>query len=445
MNQIFMKEKPILPLVLSMSLPMVISMLVNSLYNIIDSFFVAKISEDAMTALSLVYPLQNLVMAIGVGFGIGINTTVAFFLGAKKKEYANNAATQGIILNTIHGIILTIRCILIIPYFLKIFTNNINVIDYGLRYSNIVFLFSVIITVGVTFEKVFQSVGKMVVSMISMMSGCIVNIILDPVLIFGLGAAPKMGMEGAAIATGIGQVVTLLIYIIFYVTKPMPIHFEFRKQLTEEKLFQRLYAVGIPATLNMALPSLLITVLNGILAAYSQIYVLTLGIYYKLQTFIYLTTNGIVQGIRPLVGYNYGAGEHKRVLNIHKTALCLAMIVMAMGMCICLFAPKSLMQLFATNEKTIAAGVTALRIISMGFIVSAISVVATGTLEGLGKGTLSLVISLMRYVIIIIPIAFVLSKWIGATGVWHAFWITEVLTAIISYVIIKKPQNHTVL
>lgn len=303
--------------------------------------------------------------------------------------------------------------------FLKIFTNNINVIDYSLRYSNIVFLFSVVITVGVTFEKVFQSVGKMVVSMISMMSGCIVNIILDPVLIFYL--------------------------YYFFVTKPMPIHFEFRKQLTEEKLFQRLYAVGIPATLNMALPSLLITVLNGILAAYSQIYVLTLGIYYKLQTFIYLTTNGIVQGIRPLVGYNYGAGEHKRVLNIHRTALCLAMIVMAMGMCICLFAPKSLMQLFATNEKTIAAGVTALRIISMGFIVSAVSVVSTGTLEGLGKGTLSLVISSMRYVVIIIPIAFILSKWIGATGVWHAFWITEVLTAIISYVIIKKPQNHTVL
>ncbi|MDD4371751.1 MAG: MATE family efflux transporter [Anaerostipes sp.] len=445
MNQIFMKEKPILPLVLSMSLPMVISMLVNSLYNIIDSFFVAKISEDAMTALSLVYPLQNLVMAIGVGFGIGINTTVAFFLGARKNKYANNAATQGIILNTLHGIILTIGCIIIIPYFLKIFTNNIKVIDYGLRYSNIVFLFSVVITIGVTFEKVFQSLGKMVVSMVSMMSGCIVNIILDPVLIFGLGGAPKMGIEGAAIATGIGQMVTLLIYIIFYLARPMPIHFEFRKQITEKKLFKKLYAIGIPATLNMALPSLLITVLNGILASYSQIYVLTLGIYYKLQTFIYLTTNGIVQGIRPLVGYNYGAGEHKRVLNIHKVALCLAMIVMAMGMCICLFAPKPLMQLFATNEKTISAGVTALRIISMGFVVSAVSVVSTGTLEGLGKGTLSLVISLMRYVVVIIPIAFILSKWIGATGVWHAFWITEVLTAIISYIIIKKPQNHTVL
>lgn len=438
MNQIFMKEKSILPLVLTMSLPMVISMLVNSLYNIIDSYFVAQISENAMTALSLVFPLQNLVMAIGVGFGIGINTAVAYFLGARKEQAANNAATQGIILNTIHGIVLTMVCIWVMPNFLKSFTGNMEVIDYALRYSRIVFSFSVVITVEVSFEKIFQSVGKMIVSMISMMSGCIINIILDPVLIFGLGNAPKLGIEGAAIATGIGQVTTLLFYIIFFLVKPLPIQLQFRKQFSEKKLFGRLYAVGVPATLNMALPSLLITALNGILSAYSQMYVLILGIYYKLQTFIYLTTNGIVQGIRPLVGYNYGAGESERVIKIHKTALYLAMIVMAVGMCICLFVPEKLMELFAENPDTILAGTKALRIISMGFVVSAISVICTGTLEGLGKGSPSLVISLMRYIIIIIPTAVLLSKCLGAVGVWHAFWVTEILTAMISYGIYKK-------
>lgn len=223
MDQTFMKEKPILPLLLSMAAPMILSMLVNSLYNIIDSIFVAQISEDAMTALSLVFPIQNFVNSVAVGFGIGINVMIAFCLGAGDQLHAHKAASQGFFLSIVHGILLSITGILIMPSFLKLFTHNENILSLGLRYSNIVLLFSIIIHAEITFEKYFQAMGMMVVSMLSMLCGCILNIILDPILIFGLGPFPRLGIEGAAIATGIGQCSTLLIYLLFYIIKKPPV------------------------------------------------------------------------------------------------------------------------------------------------------------------------------------------------------------------------------
>ena len=211
MDQTYMKEKPILPLLLSMALPMVISMFVNSLYNIIDSIFVAKISEDAMTALSLVYPVQNLINSIAVGFGVGINAVIAMFLGAGKAKEANKAATQGLFLNVIHGILLTIVGLMIMPSFLAMFTNDQTVIGMGLQYSTIILMFSTIIMASISFEKIFQAVGNMVITMIALMTGCIVNIVLDPLLIFGIGFFPKLGIQGAALATGIGQSSTLIL------------------------------------------------------------------------------------------------------------------------------------------------------------------------------------------------------------------------------------------
>ena len=216
MNSDFMKTRPIFPLLLSMSLPMVISMLVNSLYNIIDSFFVAKISEDAMTSLSLVFPVQNFISATAIGFGIGINAVIAIYLGAGRKEKADIAATQGLALSALHGIVLMIICKLIMPAFLSMFTSNKNVVDLGVQYCNIVFTFSPALMLAIAFEKIFQSVGRMKISMFSMLCGCIANIILDPLLIFGVGFFPEMGIKGAALATGIGQVLTLVIYIIAF-------------------------------------------------------------------------------------------------------------------------------------------------------------------------------------------------------------------------------------
>lgn len=438
MNQVFMKEKPIIPLLLSMSVPMILSMMVASLYNIVDSYFVAKISENAMTALSLVFPIQNFINAVTIGFSIGINAVISYYLGAQKQKQANIAATQGLLLNTIHGVLLTISCIAIMPLFLKLFTSDAQVIDLGLRYSNIAFSFSIVIALGMTFEKMYQSVGKMNITMISMLCGCIANIVLDPILIFGIGIFPEMGIEGAALATGIGQALSLFIYLIIYVVKPIPLQVGMKYISFQKDINVKLYAIGIPATLSLALPSLLVSTLNTILAAYAQGYVVVLGVYYKLQTFLYLPANGIVQGMRPIIGYNYGAGEHKRVRNIYSVALFLTVGIMLLGTVLCMVFPTALISLFTSNQETIAAGTAALRIISLGFIVSAISVISSGALEGLGKGVPSLLISLLRYGIIIIPAAFILSRFLGAVGVWHAFWVAELSTAVISFFIYRR-------
>ena len=438
MNDTFMKEKPVLPLILSMTLPMVLSMLVNSLYNIIDSFFVAQISEEAMTALSLVYPVQNFINAVGIGFGVGINAVIAFYLGAGDNKKADQAATQGLVLAMIHGFVLTVCCITMMPAFLGMFTSSKTVIELGIHYSVIAFAFTMIIIVGITFEKLFQAVGNMKTTMISLMCGCITNIVLDPVLIFGYGPFPEMGIEGAALATGIGQALTLAIYLVVYFVRPIRVNICRQYILFSKEMVIKLYSIGIPATLNLALASLLISALNAILAAYSEVYILVLGIYYKLQTFIYLPANGIVQGMRPLIGYNYGAGENKRVSQIYKIVLCMSGIIMVLGTVTCLLIPGQLIVLFTHTEATIHTGETALRIICVGFIVSAVSVTSSGALEGLGKGIPSLLISLCRYVVVIIPTAFLLSSFFGVVGVWNAFWITEVISAIISICVYYK-------
>lgn len=433
-----MKEKPIFPLLLSMAVPMILSMLVNSLYNIIDSIFVAKISEDAMTALSLVYPVQNLISSIGVGFGIGVNAVIAMSLGAKKQEDADAAAAQGLFLSVIHGALYTIFGILVMPAFLKMFTDSPEIVDLGLRYSRIVLSFSIIITMEITFEKIFQSVGRMVVSMISMLSGCIINIVLDPILIFGMGIFPTMGIRGAAWATNIGQLATLIIYLIVWLVRPLNIKLSIRNIKPTKEICPQLYMIGIPATLNMGLPSLLVSALNAILASFSQSYILVLGIYYKLQTFLYLPANGVIQGMRPLLSYNYGAREFERVKKIYRTALLLILMIMTLGMILCQIIPAWLTGLFTENPSTIQLGIPALRIISLGFIVSSFSIVSAGALEALGKGPKSLIITSLRYVIIIIPAAFLMSRIFEASGVWCAFCIAEAVTAFLAYRIYRK-------
>ena len=438
MNQTFMKEKKILPLVLSMSLPMVISMAVNSLYNIVDSYFVAQLSEDAMTALSLVYPVQNFITSVAVGFGIGINAAIALCLGAGDEKRASQAASQGLLLNILHGVILAVGCILLMPLFLSLFTKRTDLAGMAVSYANIAFAFSPIITAGITYEKIFQAVGQMKLTMISMLCGCVANIVLDPLMIFGIGPFPRMEIEGAALATGIGQTLTLIIYLVFYSRSSWQVQIRRKYAGVDRKMAIRLYGVGIPATLNMALPSFLISALNGILVTFSESYVLVLGVYYKLQTFIYLTANGIIQGIRPLVGYNYGAGELERVHKIFSVTLKLTAGVMAAGMLFSWILPHMLIGLFTIQESTVSIGVTALHYISFGFIVSAVSITVSGVLEGLGKGSQSLLVSLARYLIIIVPAAFLLSRIFGAKGVWMAFAVAEFITAGFAYAVYRK-------
>lgn len=443
MEQTFMKEKPVLPLILSMSLPMILSMMVNSLYNIIDSYFVAKISESAMTALSLVYPVQNMVNAVTIGFGVGMNAVIAFYLGAQDQRRADAAATLGVLLSALHGAVLTAVSLAVMPAFLRTFTSDAQTIAFGLQYSGVVFWFAAVVALSLAFEKLFQAVGRMRVSMICMLTGCVTNILLDPVLIFGLGPVPALGIRGAALATGLGQLLTLAAYLLFYFFRPIPVKIHPGAARWDGALVRRLYAVGIPAALNLALPSLLVTALNAILAAYSQVYVLVLGIYYKLQTFLYLTANGLIQGIRPLVGYNYGAREYRRVNRIYSTTLLLTAAIMLAGTGLCLTLPQTLMGLFTSNAQTVQLGASALRIISRGFLASSVSIVSMGALEGLGMGLPSLVISLCRYLVVIVPAAFLFSLLWGADGVWHAFWVSESISALVSWLVYRRMTRRT--
>ena len=438
MNDTFMKTKPVFPLLVSMALPNVISMLVNSLYNIVDSLFVAQINEQAMTALSLVFPIQNFVNAVAIGFGVGINALVALYRGAGDHDRADAAATHGMALSVLHGILCTLAATAIMPGFLARFTADGTIVSMGVTYSTIVFLFATVNMASLAFEKLFQAVGRMKLTMIALISGCVCNILLDPVLIFGLGPVPAMGIAGAALATGIGQAATLVIYLVVYSTTESPVHLRRKALRPDLSLEGRLYAIGVPAILNLALPSLLVTFLNGLLAAFSESYVVVLGIYYKLQTFLYLPANGIVQGMRPLIGYNYGAKEHARVAKLYQLTLGMSAVIMAAGTVICMAASAPLIGLFSSNPETIAIGQTALHIICLGFVVSAVSTTSSGALEGLGKGAASLVISLCRYVIFIMPLAWLLCRQLGPTGVWHAFWVTEVLSAVIAFAVYRK-------
>ena len=438
MNETFMKERPVFPLLVGMALPMVVSMAVNSLYNIVDSFFVSRISEDAMTALSLVFPVQNFINAVAIGFGVGINALIAFHLGAGEEHRANTAATRGLMFAAVHGIVLTVLSLCVMPPFLRMFTQSEPVVEMGVRYSNIAFAFSLIISIGISFEKIFQAVGRMKVTMAALIAGAVTNIILDPLLIFGIGPFPALGIEGAALATGTGQVLTLLIYLIVCKVRPLRVRISRDFLARDRETDRRLYAVGIPATLNLALPSLLISVLNAILAGFGQLYVVILGVYYKLQTFLYLPANGIVQGMRPVIGYNFGAGEQKRVRRIYELTLAMTAVIMMLGTLICLAFPQQLIGLFSSNPETVEEGAEALRIISAGFLISAVSVTSSGALEGLGKGGPSLVISLFRYGGITIPAALLLSGRIGAHGVWHTFWIAEAVSAGIAVWVYRR-------
>ena len=257
-------------------------------------------------------------------------------------------------------------------------------------------------------------------------------------MIYGIGPFPQMGIEGAALATGIGQTLSLAIYLVAYKKRPLRVRIRRKYLIPQAKMTRRLYAVGIPATLNLALPSFLVSALNAILAPFGEAYILALGVYYKLQTFLYLTANGIVQGMRPLIGYNYGAGEHARVKRIYDLVLLMCAVIMLAGTALFLAVPEWLMGLFADAAATIEAGATALRIISAGFIVSAISVASSGALEGLGMGAPSLVISLFRYTVVIIPVAYVLSRFFGVYGVWNAFWISEAIAAVVSIAVYRR-------
>ena len=436
MNDTFMKEKPVGPLLASMALPMVFSMLVNSLYNIVDSFFVAQISEQAMTALSLVYPVQNMINAVAIGFGIGINARVSYHLGAGDKKMADTAATHGFFLSVIHGILMTVISITVMPVFLQMYTQDETVIRMGLEYSTIVFLFSTVISISLFFEKLFQAVGRMKVSMIALLVGCTSNIILDPFLIWGIGFFPKLGIRGAALATGIGQMLTIAVYMVFYILKTIPVHVTPKALKTSKETDLSLYAIGVPAILNLALPSFLISFLNSVLAAYSDSYVVILGIYYKLQTFLYLPANGIIQGMRPLIGYNFGARQYSRVTEVTKLTMKWAIGVATTGFLLCQLFPSVIVRMFTTDPELIEAAVYGLHIVFAVFPIVGFQMVATNFFLSIGMSKKAIFLSLTRQMLFLVPCLLILPRWFGTLGVWISIPIADTTATIVTALVL---------
>ncbi len=439
-KQEFMRTKPILPLLLSMGVPMMISMLIQSLYNIVDSIYVSRLGTDAITAISLVYPLQNVIMAVSVGVGVGIGSVISMNLGASDQEKADRAASVGMFLTFIHVAVFILIGIFVTKPFLQLFTKDAQVLQWACDYGYIVMIVSFGSLIQICFEKIYQSVGAMMTTMLALGVSCVINIILDPIFIFGYFGVPAMGVRGAAIATVIGQIAGMILYIILYRKRGLAVCISFKKMRPEAELVRQIYSVGIPSTLMLALPSVLVSVLNAILSAFSEVYVAVLGLFLKLQSFIYMPANGIVQGMRPIIGYNYGAGEKKRMHKTIRVGLILTAAIMAVGTLAAQLFPQAILSMFDADIQLMDKGVEALRIISIGFIVSSVGVIFCGTFEALGMGMKSLIVSLTRQFAVNIILGWILTIPFGAAGIWLAYPVAELLGAAAAVILFKMSK-----
>ena len=420
-----MGTKAIFPLLMGMSVPPMISMLIQSLYNIVDSIFVAKLGEEALTAVSLAYPLQNLVLAVAVGLGVATNAAIARNLGAKKSEEANDAAAHGL------GIFFT-------KPFLQMFTDNPTVLEWSCQYSYIVICLSFGSLFHIEIEKMFQATGNMFLPMIMQGVGAIVNIILDPIMIFGLFGFPAMGVRGAATATILGQFSACMLSIILFCRHSGGLQIHMKGFRMKGRIVRQLYLVAVPSTVMMSLPSILIGVLNGILGAVSQTAVAVLGVYFKLQMFVYMPANGIIQGMRPIISYNYGAGAKKRLHETIKVSVLVTAVIMAVGTILFMGFPEPVLSLFSATEEMQKMGAQALRIIGTGFIVSTLGTVFAGVFESMGKGIASLIVSLLRQLVIIVPCSLMLIKVMGVAGVWLTFPVSEAVAAVVASILLYR-------
>ncbi|WP_285945731.1 MATE family efflux transporter [Thomasclavelia cocleata] len=432
-----MANKPIFPLLMKMAIPPMLSMLIQSMYNIIDSIFVAKLDEKALTALSLAFPLQNLSLAFSVGLGVAINALIAQNLGAKKNNLANNIASHGIFLSLLHSLLFIFIGVFLIKPFFSIFTNDPETLNYAITYGSIVITFTFGSIIHITIEKMFQATGNMIIPMFLQVVGAVVNIILDPILIFGINGYLKLGVSGAAIATIIGQISACLLAILLFRKKSF-----LKLSLTTFKpnlqIIKNIYSIAIPSGVMTALPSILVTLLNGLLTTVNQSAIAFLGIYFKLQSFVYMPANGLIQGMRPLISYNFGAKHFERVKKIIKVSIIVTSVILCSGTLIFMTFPKFILSWFNATSSLLNIGIIGLRIFSICFIVSSVSIVISGTFESLGNGKYSLTISLLRQLIITVPLAHILLFLIGLNGVWLSFLIAECIASIVSIILLKK-------
>lgn len=425
-----MGTKPVFPLLMSMAFPPMLSMLIQSMYNIVDSMFVARFSQNALTAVSLAFPLQNLVLAVAVGAGVGVNSYISRKLGARDRDAANAAVTHGFLLSFAHASFFVLFGLVAIKPFFRMFTDSPEIISLACDYSYIVVLGAFAQLFHIMVEKLLQSTGRMLAPMLLQTIGAIANIILDPILIFGLLGAPRMGVRGAAIATLMGQILSMTLSLLVFFLRDQDLRMDLKKFRPDLRAVAQIYAVGVPTMLMNALGSLLVTLLNSILIRFSELAVSVFGVYFKLQTFVFMPVSGLTQGALPIMGYNYGAQNRRRLLSTLRCAALVAVGIMAAGNLLFVLIPDKLLLLFNASPEMLEIGVSALRIISCSYIFAAVGLIFSTMFQAVGKGSYSLTVFLMRQLIVVVPLAFLLSRTLGLNGIWLSFPIAEAAGAI---------------
>ena len=437
---------PIRPLMISMSLPAIISMTINALYNIVDSYFVARISEDALTAVSIIMPLQMMIIAVGVGTGVGINSLISRRLGARRQEDADKAATTGIILGVCNWLVFMLVGLILPGAFVSAYAKpGTYIYEAATQYLMIVFCGSFFIFVQVNLEKILQATGNMKAPMICSMSGAITNVILDPIMIFGLLGFPKLGVVGAAIATVIGQVVGFTIGVcILFGGKNHLVNIRFKGFRPEKRIIKEIYQVALPSIIMQSIASVMNVLYNMILVAYSTTAVAVLGVYFKIQSFVFMPVFGLNQGVLPIIGFNYGARNKERVKEARKEGIRLALFFMVIGLILFQTIPDKLLLIFDASPKMLEYGVPALRIISLNFIPAAFGIMNGTVFQATGHGVYSLICSFIRQLVGIVPFAYLLAKIGGVTLSWFSFPIGEVLGLIYSFAMLNKLMKNEI-
>lgn len=435
---------PVNKLLISMSLPIMASMLIQALYNIVDSAFVAKLSENALTAVSLAFPIQNLMIATGVGIGVGMNALLSRFLGEKDSKNANKTAIQGILLAIACYILFLLVGIFGARAFFESQTTDLEIINYGTIYISICCIGSFGIFGQLILERLLQSTGRTFYTMITQGTGAIINIILDPILIFGLIGFPKMGIAGAALATIIGQIVGALLGVYFNIKKNDEISLHLKEFKPDLHMIGKILAVGIPSIIMSSIGSVMIFGMNQILMKFSSTATAVFGIYFKLQSFVFMPIFGLTNGMIPIMAYNLGAKKKDRMKETIKLSVIYAVSIMLLGLAIIQIFPKQLLGIFNASDLMVEIGVPALRIISLSFIFAGFGIVSSATFQALGNGVLSMCVSIARQLLVLLPVAYFLSKLNTVSVVWWAFPIAEIVAVFLSITFLKYMNDKVI-
>ena len=444
-----MGTMPVKKLLITMSLPMMASMLVQALYNIVDSIFVSRISEDALTAVSLAFPIQTLMIAVAGGTGVGVNALLSRSLGEKKFKEADRAANMGILLMLLSYVVFALFGIFGSRIFFESqvdasLPNAQEIADYGTSYLQICLIFSFGIMLEMMLERILQATGKTFFTMITQGVGAVVNIILDPILIFGLCGAPRLGIAGAAAATVVGQIIAMSLAVFFNITKNTDVSLSFRKMKPHGTTIGAIYRVGIPSIIMQAIGSVMTYGMNKILAPFSTTAVAVFGVYFKLNSFIFMPVFGLNNGIIPIIAYNYGARKKERIIQTIRFGIAISVSIMFIGMCIFLAIPDKLLLLFDASPEMLKIGKAALRIIATNFMLAGCSIILMSTFQAFGEGIASLMVSVLRQLVVILPAAYILSHVFGLNAIWWSFPIAEVISLIFSATLFKRLYHNKI-